>query len=103
MTTSAPRAGNAGRRHISIYPLAGLITVLVVILTLSVVLSNLTERHVYTLLADEGSHLAASIKASALHGLSRVRTSQEELVRSCRCRPCGWTLCSRGIRAATGR
>ena len=80
----SPRAdipATADRWRIGAYPVAALFTVLVVIVALSVVLSALTKRHVYQLLSEEGAHLASSIRASTLHGLQRMRSSQEELVR----------------------
>lgn len=62
------------------YPAVILALVLVVIWALGLLLWTLTQRHAYALLSEEGTHLAASIQASTLHGLRRVRASQDGLL-----------------------
>lgn len=83
--TSAPHTADRARSSpTAAYPLVGLAVVVAVIVTLSVVLGRLASQNAYALLAEEGSHLAASIKASTLHGLGRMQVSQGELIRRLR-------------------
>ncbi len=63
-----------------IYPAVVLSVLLSVVWGLDLVLWKVTERQAFALLREEGMHLAASIRASTLHGLRRVHLSQAGLL-----------------------